>query len=522
MLHRPNKTRAAKEGVIEPSAADLIRPFVAGPDEPPRYALHFGKIDKVGVNPKSGYNTPLAVCAYPLTEEIFDQFLDISLPFAQKDAKYLFVLEIKPDARVFYSTKRFFDQGVGPEHLDADLSKIEVDATDDMTIAEIREASFSKQFFYSTRPSGYYQNKPYFVEGGTAARAAQWGHKLWKMGIDVWVDADEEGILHKNEPSQVMFFNPSSYRVVLSMDNPKNRLQAQFGRDWLKRKDIDVSPADRARGGVKKLRGADLHGADLYGARLKGVDLTDADLRDAMLRYANLTDADLTDAKLFGADLRDATLLETILIRAELGKAKLDEANLDEAILRDAKLREARLNDAKLRYADLTGADLTDANLSGANLYGASLYDATLYGAVLHDADFRRAYLRDVKYDNITDWPRQVQDVLRVWRGEKDLYLALLHDADLSDADLTGVDLTRAKLTFAKLHFAILTDATLTYANLTGAELTGVNLKGAKLTGVDLTGVHLIDIYYDDTTVWPEGFTPPPSVTDSEKLLSSW
>ena len=268
MLHRPNKTRAAKEGVIEPSAAELIRPFVAGPDEPPRYALHFGTVDKVGVNPTSKYNTPLAVCAYPLTEEIFDQFLDISLPFAQEDAKYLFVLEIKPNARVFYSTERFFNRGVGPEYLDADLSKIEVDAADDTTIAEIRRSPFSKQFFYSTRPSGYYRNKQYFVEGGTAARAAQWGHKLWKMGIDVWVDANREGILHQNEPSQVMFFNPSSYRVVLSMDNPKNTLQARFGRDWRKRKGIDLTGAD--------LRGADLRGADLNCANLYGADLDGA------------------------------------------------------------------------------------------------------------------------------------------------------------------------------------------------------------------------------------------------------
>ena len=83
MLHRLNKTRAAKEGVIEPSAADLIRPFVAGPDTPPRYSLHFGTINKVGVNPKSEYSTPLAVCAFPLTPRIFKQFLDVRLPFAQ-------------------------------------------------------------------------------------------------------------------------------------------------------------------------------------------------------------------------------------------------------------------------------------------------------------------------------------------------------------------------------------------------------------------------------------------------------
>ena len=381
MLHRLNKTRAAKEGVIEPSAADLIRPFVAGPDEPPRYALHFGTVDKVGVNPKSEYNTPLAVCAYPLTEEIFDQFLRIDLPFAQKDAKYLFVLEIKPDARVFYSTERFFHQGIGPEYLDADLSKIEVNyAEDDTTIAKIREASFSKQFFYSTRPSGYYRNKRYFVEGGTAARAAQWGHKLWKMGIDVWVDADDEGILHRAEPSQVMFFNPSSYRVVLSMDNPKNTLQARFGRDWAKRDDVDASPVERARAGDKNLIGADLYGADLNNAKLRGADLTGAKL---------------SGANLYLADLTKVNLYRATLTRAKLTRAKLIKADLTRAVLHRANLYLADLTKVKLIGADLTGADLNEADLTGADLTGAHLNGAHLF----------LAKLTDIIYDDSTRWP---------------------------------------------------------------------------------------------------------------------
>ena len=528
MLHRPNKTRGAKEGVIEPGAADLIRPFVAGPDEPPRYALHFGTVDKVGVNPTSKYNTPLAVCAYPLTEEIFDQFLRIDLPFAQKDAKYLFVLEIKPNARVFYSTERFFDLGVGSEYLGADLSKIEINSADDTTIAEIRRSPFSKQFFYSTRPSGYYRNKQYFVEGGTAARAAQWGHKLWKMGIDVWVDADREGILHRAEPSQVMFFNPSSYHVVLSMDNPKNTLQARFGRDWRRRKGIDLT------------------GADLLYANLNGADLSGAKLIDAQLIYAKLIDANLN-----GADLSGAKLIDANLNGADLTAAILSGANLTAAILSGAKLIKANLSGANLRGANLTGADLTGA-------------------------DLKLADLRDVQYDESTTWPDSTQDVLRVWRRDKNLTGAVLtgenltgadlpgadlsgadlsgadlRDADLSGADLSGADLTgadlrgadlryanltgadltgaklygamldgadltRADLTRAKLTFAYLSRAKLPGADLRGADLIGAYLYGADLTGADLTGADprravLDGIIYDDSTIWPSGFTPPPS-----------
>ena len=453
MLHRLNKTRAAKEGVIEPSAADLIRPFVAGPDTPPRYSLHFGTINKVGVNPNSEYDTPLAVCAYPLTQEIFDQFLRIGLPFAQKDAKYLFVLEIKPDARVFYSTKRLFKRGVGPEYLGADLSKIEIYAEDGTTIAEVRRSPFSKKFFYSTRPSGYYQKQAYFAESGTVSRAAQWGRKLWKMGIDVWVDADNEGILHPGEPSQVMFFNPSSYRVVLALDNPKNTLEARFGRDWRRLEGIDLTRAY-------------LEGADLTRANLIRAILTEAILFRADLERANLTGADLT-----GANLTFANLIRAILIRAILERAKLTRA-------------------------DLTGADLTGAYLEGADLTKADLSDANLTGANL-----TRVYLGDVRYDDSTIWPDSVRDVLRVWRGDKYLTKADLSDAELFDADLSGANLTGANLTGANLNRADLTDAI-----LTGADLTSADLYGAKLNGAVLDG-----IIYNDSTVWPYGFTPPPS-----------
>ena len=241
---------------------------------------------------------------------------------------------------------------------------------------------------------------------GSAVRAARWGKKLWSMGIDVWVDADNEGILHENEPSQVMFFNPRSYHVVLSMDNPNNTLQARFGRDWLKRNDIDVSIVERALAGDKNLRDA------------------------------NLTGADLT-------------------------------------------------------FADLRGADLRGADLTGADLY--------------------HAYLLGVRYDDSTIWPKDVRDVLRVWRGDKDLSGANLRGAnlrgaDLSDADLSGANLREATLRGANLRGAVLKRAKLGLSNLEGADLSGANL-----TGADLSGAYLEGVIYDDSTRWPEGFTPPPS-----------
>jgi uncharacterized protein YjbI with pentapeptide repeats len=73
---------------------------------------------------------------------------------------------------------------------------------------------------------------------------------------------------------------------------------------------------------------------------------------------------------------------------------------------------------------------------------------------------------------------------------------ALLYDAMLIDAKFTGADLTGA----------LLTNADLTRADLRRAILNGAKLKGAKLDGANLTGIS-----YNKRTVWPKGFTPPPS-----------
>jgi len=40
------------------------------------------------------------------------------------------------------------------------------------------------------------------------------------------------------------------------------------------------------------------------------------------------------------------------------------------------------------------------------------------------------------------------------------------------------------------------------------AYLTGAYLTGADLTGADLTGAYLTGVRCDETTRWPQGFTP--------------
>lgn len=114
---------------------------------------------------------------------------------------------------------------------------------------------------------------------------------------------------------------------------------------------------------------------------------------------------------------------------------------------------------------DLTCALLSGADLEVANLRGADLTRADLSGAILRFAD---------------------------------LSCAITYAADLSGAKLRG----------ANLDHAILTNATLSGASLRNATLRGAVLTGADLGGADLYGADLHESWFDDATIWPEGFDP--------------
>lgn len=154
---------------------------------------------------------------------------------------------------------------------------------------------------------------------------------------------------------------------------------------------------------------------------------------------------------------------------------------LDQADFRRADLRGLDLGGAYLDRADLRGANLRDAFLMDAFLHRANLQGANLQGANLHSAFLNRADLRDA-----------------------DFRYAYLGKAALSDTDLRG----------AIFQGADLVEAFLNRADLRGADFRGAMIGNAILyliRGVDLPAADLTGIKWDSTTLWPEGFIPPPS-----------
>ena len=105
----------------------------------------------------------------------------------------------------------------------------------------------------------------------------------------------------------------------------------------------------------------------IVGPLLAGSNLSGASLNITSLFEVNLTDANLSKADVWGADLRSANLRNTNFSNVDLGRTSLSGADLSGA----------NLSRANLNRVTLSGTNLSGANFSGASLKDISWNEAT-------------------------------------------------------------------------------------------------------------------------------------------------
>jgi len=97
-----NLTEARRNPDMNPkiSAYEALKPY--SKDE--RYFISFTQLDKLGINPKSRYETPLGIYTYPLST-IWEEYrveqtrsLGKAVPFAG-DSPYIWLVKVNPGAR---------------------------------------------------------------------------------------------------------------------------------------------------------------------------------------------------------------------------------------------------------------------------------------------------------------------------------------------------------------------------------------------------------------------------------------
>lgn len=203
------------------------------------YAFTMTSVEKVGINPRSKYETPAGIYFYPLTKKNYDNLLDWNLPFVS-DAKYVSLVKLKKPSKWLDVTRESNEyQSV----LDLILENVYTFLTDEWRQKTIKDHSpsnarkqkithdqhedhsnkevldwvvkfFGKnQLSHSNNIASKIFDYAYFASRYSKNPQATWSRILTEAGIHGIYD-DGGGVIHANEPSQLVAFRREYVEVI--------------------------------------------------------------------------------------------------------------------------------------------------------------------------------------------------------------------------------------------------------------------------------------------------------------------
>jgi hypothetical protein len=170
--------------------------------------IHFGEYNKVGINPKSGYNTPIGIYCYPLTQQIYKDFVEGKLPFATH-FPYIHVIKPKSGSNIIVlqdMTTNMVYKYLG--YLLINKYDIDLELSGDSKHTHDQgpsDRSLGGVFWYFL----WKKNKK--TKYGKSN--VKWNSLFRALGIDGIVDLGS-AIIHENEPTQAVFFSIQSISVI--------------------------------------------------------------------------------------------------------------------------------------------------------------------------------------------------------------------------------------------------------------------------------------------------------------------
>jgi hypothetical protein len=176
---------------------------------PENLVVTYTAIDKVGINPKSGYNTPLGIYFYPLNY-VIEMKMDV--PFA-KEQPYINVCEFTRPHKILQMTSDTSNQkemGILPLF----FPKEDVDNA----IQEVNKKINSKDFLLKSNYSMLWLTTLVLSN----FNPVQWNATMRKCGIDGFVD-NGTSTIHPYEPTQGVVFEIKSLKKIHVIDNKKNQ-----------------------------------------------------------------------------------------------------------------------------------------------------------------------------------------------------------------------------------------------------------------------------------------------------------
>jgi dephospho-CoA kinase len=195
------------------------------PDGPPSQET----IPKIGVNVSTRYNTPVALYAYPV-EEFYDVLKSKNEQFAT-NYKYIYFIQKNFDVPHIKDLSK-----LGINEIDMYMEKL-ISIYGEDTIESVINKTYSngeslkqiasgQDFFYFTHVLADVTNK-----NPQRKSSGRWTVILNKdLGLE-WI-GDTGGVIHHNEPKQVMFFTTRSYKVLKLVHNDRDKFKLlRFNKD---------------------------------------------------------------------------------------------------------------------------------------------------------------------------------------------------------------------------------------------------------------------------------------------------
>ena len=199
-----------------------------------QYAVTMTEIPKVGVNPRSRYNTPIGIYFYP-AEYYLNKVVRGKLPF-QHDAAYIQILKFTTDQILYLGEITAADY-------ERDVKKIQnlnllssLSPGDQTVIKKFHQESAKKarvkkpggQLWYVTWKLSDLLEKKYHKESHTI-----WNWLLRQLGYKVVIDRGSK-IVHPSEPTQGLILDPvGSYQWVKTIQN-QNKADVTFSQEFKK------------------------------------------------------------------------------------------------------------------------------------------------------------------------------------------------------------------------------------------------------------------------------------------------
>ncbi len=228
-----------------------------------RCFVSFTDVDKIGIRPDSKYNTPLGVYFYPF--ELVDSVDRVGkLPFAS-DRPYVQIVRAKDGAKIidlstlgeseekeYYerifpifakAAERSWKPGLKPETRKelADTVREAFDHVVEKASEKALHDTPGGRLWYVTRrvaqtmASGRSSGE---IPGSTLrtmapAQSRAWNKLFRELGVDA-CESTKESVIHRNEPIQAVFFDPTKFEHVATVRN-QNDSVTKFSPDLAKK-----------------------------------------------------------------------------------------------------------------------------------------------------------------------------------------------------------------------------------------------------------------------------------------------